>query len=443
MLLSKYNTQLITLVILPLLNRKPSDEELWQHNPIEYIRKEADMGRAYYSAKSSAIDLLIAMCEKNSLSYFIHTMVENLKNSPNLLTKESLMYAFGSLCKVIKTEKSFLDKTEEILFRYFLQEFSSSIGFLRCRACWVYSLFTNIVFTIPTHQETVFEHVCRLMLDPDLPVRIQAATALPKLLAWDYSKEKIGLEIQNVLKIYLELMGQIDSEDLVEALEEIVDYFSEEIIPFAVEFSKHLVTAFLSIVNKNTSDEGIMAGISILNTLSKIIDTLEDRPSDLLVISVTLQPIFEYTFTSKDNEYFECTNSILTSLLYYCPSNSLPHLFKYSLLLKSYIIENNKIKDNVRDFIEEIFAPLANFLKKYRNSARENIQTFIEIASVLSIAGYQETVTGCKIFMAILENIHLDTSIICLVLLHSYPVYVQQESKKIKMLFVQIVFVSL
>ena len=50
-ILNQFSDQIIRLVILPLLIRKPSDEELWQNNPNEYIRKEADIGRAYYSSK--------------------------------------------------------------------------------------------------------------------------------------------------------------------------------------------------------------------------------------------------------------------------------------------------------------------------------------------------------------------------------------------------------
>lgn len=440
-ILNKYNVQIINACILPLLHRKPSDEDLWLNDPIEYIQKENDVGKAYYSSKSSAIDLLITMCENSCLSYFITIMLEIFKSCPSFLVKESLIYAFGCLNKVIKTEKTLLESVEMILFKYALPEFTSPIGFLRSRACWVYSLYADIDYKANEHKETVFNHVCRLMLDPELPVRIEAATSLPKLLDWEVSQSKISTEIKSVLSVYLGLMNEIDFEDLVESLESIVENFSSDIVPFAIELVTNLAQKFVKLASKN-SDESAVAATSTLNTLSKIIDILDDRPEDLLKISVELQQVFDYVFTLYGNDYFETGLGLLGSLLYYCPHNSLGNLFKYANLIKLYIIENNKIRDLARDFIEEIFAPLANYLKKYKTLSKENIGIFIEISSVLALQGYQETVTGCKIFMAILENIPLDISILKLVLLNSYPVYTAQDSKKIKMLFVQILFIS-
>lgn len=444
-ILHKYSRELILLVILPLLNRRQSDEEMWLNNPIEYIRRENDIGKAYFSSKSSAVDLLKVMCETSCLQYFMGIVVDNLQNSPSLLIKESLFYALGALNKVIKTEKSYLPSIENILYTYALPEFTSPAGVLRSRVCFLYSNYTDISFTIPGHEEQVLLSVCKLMMDTDLPVRIEAATSLPKLLSWDISKSKIRMEIQNVLTIYLELMNQIDFEDLVEALEDIIGSFSSEITPFAIEFSKHLAKAFMSIVNKENNDESVLAAVSTLNTLSKLVDTLDDRPEDLFKISVDLLPIFDFVFSKQTYDYFEACLTLLTSLLYYCPSNYLQHLFKYASLLANYIIDynNNRIRDSARDSIEEVFTPFANYLKKYRALAKENVSVFLKVGSVLAMDGYQETVTGCKIFMAVLENLQLDYEIITQVLLNSYTVFTSQESKKMKMLFIQIAFVSL
>ena len=312
-ILNKFNIQIINQVILPLLSMKHSDEELWRENPIEYIRREADLSRAYYSSKSSAVDLLVVMCEQSCLQFFLTSMVQCFQNSPDLLTKESLLFAFGSLSKAIKSDKSFVEHAEHLLFTYVLQEFGSSVGFLRSRACWVYSRFVFIQYTIPTHQDSVLTHMCKLMLDSELPVRIEAAVGLPKLLSWDLACAKITPEIQNVLAVYLELMTQIDSEDLVEALEDVVAVFAVEIVPFALDLSKRLIAAFLAMIGKEVVEQSVMAATTTLSTLGKIIDTLDDRPQDLVTISYELQPVFELILNTHGSEYFECTISLLTS----------------------------------------------------------------------------------------------------------------------------------
>jgi len=47
-------------------------------------------------------------------------------------------------------------------------------------------------------------------------------------------------EITTVIQIYLDLMSLIDKEELVNALEGIIQQFETEIIPFAVNLSETL-----------------------------------------------------------------------------------------------------------------------------------------------------------------------------------------------------------
>jgi hypothetical protein len=44
--------------------------------------------------------------------------------------------------------------------------------------------------------------------------------------------------LKEILQIYLKMMSEIDSEELVSALEEIVSHFKEDIEPFALELSQ-------------------------------------------------------------------------------------------------------------------------------------------------------------------------------------------------------------
>jgi hypothetical protein len=41
--------------------------------------------------------------------------------------------------------------------------------------------------------------------------------------------------LKNILEVYLKLMSEIESEELVSALEEIVKHFKEDISPYALE----------------------------------------------------------------------------------------------------------------------------------------------------------------------------------------------------------------
>jgi len=64
-----------------------------------------------------------------------------------------------------------------------------------------------------------------------------AATSIHKLLYNKTASEFLKPALKNILEVYLKLMSEIESEELVSALEEIVSHFKEDISPYAVELT--------------------------------------------------------------------------------------------------------------------------------------------------------------------------------------------------------------
>lgn len=404
-------SHLLINVIMPVLYRVQSDNEIWIENPIEFIRKEADLGKAYYSPKSSAIDLLLVLCDKGILIKFYEYITRELQTSSDLLQKEALLLALGSLSEQIKqysNKQSEIKNAIEIVLTQFVYcDFTSPIGFLRSRAAWTYSRFALFPFENENFKTQGLAAICQLLLDADLPVRYEASLALPKLLKWDTSKARLSGELKNVLEIYLKLMNEIDSEDVVEALESVISMFPKEIIPFALELTQHLASAFSRMIEKDMNDdegESAMAAVSTLNTIGKIIDVLEDRPEDLLKVSIVLVPIFNHCLSEKGCDYFEESLNLLTCLLYYAPDQSLPHLYHLLQLLRFSILGNGKDPAYAIEHIDETFSPIANFIKKYKPQTMENMAGILDMAVTLLKDKEQESIAGCKILITVLEN---------------------------------------
>ena len=365
------------------------------------------MGKAYYSSKSSAIDLLLTLCDKGILSKFFEYILRELQNPLDFLTKEALLLAFGSISEQVKQNSALRDQIEPTLSNHVYSEFSNSIGFLRARASWVYSKYANVSFKSIEFKTSALEAVCKLLIDEELPVRYEAALALPKILSWEVSKARLSTELKNVLEIYLKLINEIDSEDVVEALESVISIFPKEILPFSLELTQHLVTAFGRLIEKDVNEdegESAMAAVSTLNTIGKIIDFLEERPEDLLKVSFILKPTLEYCLSVKGCDYFEEALNLLTSLLYYSPENSLPHLYYLVRYLKASILGEGTNEPYATEHIDEVFSPLANLIKKYKQQTLENINGILEIGFLLIKDNEQEAVNGCKVLVALLEN---------------------------------------
>ncbi|OMJ81455.1 hypothetical protein SteCoe_18072 [Stentor coeruleus] len=460
-------SNLLVNVIMPVLCRVASDEEIWKENPIEFIRKEADMGRAYYSPKSSAIDLLLILCEKGFINKFFEYIAREIQLPDDLLRKEALMLAFGSISEQVKKNnvlKDFVERiltgfvfvdftnqigdfVERILTGFVFVDFTNQIGFLRARAAWVCSKYAGIDYENLEFKTSTLESICRILKDSELPVRYEAALALPKLIGWNVTKQRLATEVKNLLEIYLKLMGDIDSEDLVEALESIVSAFPKETLPFSLELTQHLASAFSRMVAKDMSEdegESAMAAVSTLNTISKIIDILEDKPEDLIKVSLILKPVFEYCLSEKGCDYFEETLNLLTCLLYYSPEKSLPHLYYLIRQLRASILGEGSEKPYALEHINEIFSPIANFIKKYPEQTLENLNGIIDIGFALIKDKEEEAINGCKILIALMENFkgHIDNFLI-LIIKEISIAFLQHSSKKVKNSCSQAMFVAL
>ena len=74
-----------------------------------------------------------------------------------------------------------------------------------------------------------------------LPIKYQAAISLSKMLSNETATEFLKPHLHSILEVYLRIMEEIDSEELMSALEGIVEGYSEEIGPFAVQLSQQLV----------------------------------------------------------------------------------------------------------------------------------------------------------------------------------------------------------
>ena len=64
---------------------------------------------------------------------------------------------------------------------------------------------------------------------------------MSKLINNETAEEFLKPAISNILEVYLKIMNEIDSEALVEAFEQIVAAFKDDMAPFAMQICTQLV----------------------------------------------------------------------------------------------------------------------------------------------------------------------------------------------------------
>ena len=98
-------------------------------------------------------------------------------------------------------------------------------------------------------------------------------------------------------------MEEIDSEDLIGALEEIVEKFSDDIGPFAIELAQQLTTKYKDLVSTENHDdsedeeERAMAAASCVAAIRRIMEAINKDKNGLMQLLPVVRPIMMHCLT--------------------------------------------------------------------------------------------------------------------------------------------------
>ena len=114
---------------------------------------------------------------------------------------------------------------------------------------------------------------------PDLPVKVEAALAMHHLLEHPVAVEFIRPGLEVLLKTYLKIMDEIDFDELVQALQELVNIFHDEIAPYAIALCQKLGDAYLRLLSaKGTGDdedqETCLTAVGLMTAIRRVLNSI-------------------------------------------------------------------------------------------------------------------------------------------------------------------------
>ena len=116
---------------------------------------------------------------------------------------------------------------------------------MKARACWVYGEFAHFPFIDHNWLRDSLNRLYQCLLCNDLPVRVNAAVSLIRLLDHPTAVEFVRPGLEQIIGIYLNLIDEIDYDELITSLKKIVDVFEDEIGPYAFSLTQKLSEAYL------------------------------------------------------------------------------------------------------------------------------------------------------------------------------------------------------
>nr|KAF6437789.1 importin 7 [Molossus molossus] len=298
-------------VIFPLMCYTDADEELWQEDPYEYIRMKFDVFEDFISPTTAAQTLLFTACSKRKevlqkTMGFCYQILTEPNADPR--KKDGALHMIGSLAEILLKKKIYKDQMEYMLQNHVFPLFSSELGYMRARACWVLHYFCEVKFKSDQNLQTALELTRRCLIDDrEMPVKVEAAIALQVLISnQEKAKEYITPFIRPVMQALLHIIRETENDDLTNVIQKMICEYSEEVTPIAVEMTQHLAMTFNQVIQTGPDEEGsddkAVTAMGILNTIDTLLSVVEDHKE----ITQQLEGICLQVLTGVAGEDAEC-----------------------------------------------------------------------------------------------------------------------------------------
>lgn len=238
------------------------------------------------------------------------------------------------------------------------------------RALWLYGEFGQFKFKDNNHIKTAIDLIYKCLHDTELPVRLTAATSIHKLLHNDVAAEMLKPALKLVLEAYLKLMTEIESEELVSALEEIVSHFKDDIEPYALQLTEQLVGSYMRLIQVNAEDddgESALAAVGCVTAVRRILDSIHKNKDLLRRIEDIIFPILAQSLTPDGLDAIEDSLDCIALILYHGSDGQVsPNMWKLFPQLIYVICGDDKDPDGGYGFeyLNQISVSFQNYIAK-------------------------------------------------------------------------------
>jgi len=116
--------------------------------------------------------------------------------------------------------------------------------------------------------------VYKNLFSEELPVRLSAAVALSRLLDNKTAQDFLRPALRSIFEVYLKTIEEIESEDLVQSLNEFMTVFQNDIAPFTVQIATNLTSQYQRLIKVDFNDddgESTLAAVGVVSAICNIV----------------------------------------------------------------------------------------------------------------------------------------------------------------------------
>ncbi|EEB08535.1 karyopherin [Schizosaccharomyces japonicus yFS275] len=425
-LLQPHVENLVAHFIFPQLCMSEEDEELWEMDQVEFIHKYIDIYDDFNSPDVAASRFLVKLASRRAKQTFmgilnfatgmLNKYASASAQEKNPREKEGALRMVGSISHAILAKNSpVVDMMQDFIVVHVLPEFTSTVGYLRSRACEMINRFADIKWSDKNQLLNAYNSVLNALRDEALAVRVQAALALQPLMRHTEVHTAITPHVPMIMQTLLQMANEIDIDALSSCMEDFVSMFSHELTPFASQLCVQLRDTFMKLMRESLEqtaaddmdslpDDKSIAAAGILNTLSTMILSLENTVDVLQEIERVLLPLFTFTLDNSVWDVFSEVFEIVDGCTFVSKSIS-PVMWTVFEKLQSVL------KDSAIEYIEDCSPALNNYVMYGADALRSRpdyLSAMVEIIHLVFTNDHlalNDRVAACK--LAELLMLHL------------------------------------
>ncbi|KAJ7069358.1 armadillo-type protein [Mycena amicta] len=428
-LLKPHAQTLVESFVFPQLSFNGSRQQLWESDPVEYVRMNVDEYESFATPVSAATTFLFSLASNRTKTTFMPILgfVNGvLRSNASPSQRFGALNMTAALGPWIMRHPDVAPSMEQFVLQFVTPEFTRPEGYLRAIACEVVGTVTKegLTWSSEENLSVNFRAVATALDDPEFVVRVQAALALTELIiVHDSVKKAVSPQVGKVIQDLLKLADDTDLDILNRSMEVMVNAFQTELLPVAAQLTARLCDSYMRLIKEslateenaelgdvsfdslnNMDDDKTYAAMGVAKTIGTVVTAVDSSQEILAQVQEVIIPIILFTLEHKFLDLFDNMYELVDSLTFKLRAIS-PNLWPvFELTYKLF-------KSDAVDFLEEMLPSLDNFVSYGSDVIKahpEYQQMLLDIYTTAMSAeqlGENDRINGCKLAESILLNL--------------------------------------
>ncbi|KAF8840780.1 ARM repeat-containing protein [Paxillus ammoniavirescens] len=434
-LLKPHVDSLVANFVFPHLCFNSSDQELWESDPVEYVRMSIDEYENLSSPVSGATSFILALASvRTNIAFlpmlrFVNNVLGSNAAPPQKFGALNIASALGPF---IMRHPEVKGSMEQFMLQHVLPGFTASEPYIRSIACDVLGTVVkhHLVWSNPENLRMHSNAVANALDDPELPVRVQAALALTHMVvAYESVRTVVAPRVGEVIRRLLKLSDETDLDLLNSSMESMVEQFQDELLPVATELTARLCESYMRLAREGLAqanesvpdsvdvdsvlsdgeEDKVYGAMGVAKTIGTIVSSVDSNPETLRQVQEVIIPVIRFTLENKLIDLFDNMYDLVDSLTFKLASIS-PNMWPI------FELTYELFKSDAVDFLDEMLPSLDNFVSygsdvfKARPDYRQKVVDIYQTSLTSPQLGDNDRINGCKLAESILLNLngHVD-----------------------------------